>query len=95
MRPEYRGFGIVRELLAAVARIARERRCDRFQWAVLDWNVGAVAFYESLGGAVLPDWPIARVAVEAITCLAESPRRRLSGPNPREPPTWLTERERW
>ena len=54
VRPEYRGFGIVRELLAAVARIARKRRCDRFQWAVLDWNVGAVAFYESLGAAVLP-----------------------------------------
>jgi hypothetical protein len=62
--------------------VARERRCGRFEWAVLDWNAGAVRFYESLGATVLPDWRIARVAGEAITRLAESPRQRLSGGDP-------------
>jgi GNAT superfamily N-acetyltransferase len=70
VRPEYRRNGLGRQLLKALAALAVERDCGRFEWAVLDWNVSAIDFYESLGAAVLPDWRIARVTGEALPRLA-------------------------
>ena len=68
--PEHRGAGIGKALLRAVAAIARDRGCGRFEWSVLDWNAPAIRFYESLGATVMPDWRIARVAGPAIDALA-------------------------
>ena len=68
--PAHRGLGIGRALLARLAGLARERACGRFEWAVLDWNASAIAFYERLGAKVLPDWRIARVTGEALERLA-------------------------
>jgi GNAT superfamily N-acetyltransferase len=73
VRPEHRGAGLGRALLVALAQLAHERRCGRFEWAVLDWNVGAIGFYESLGAKILPDWRIARVAGADIARLAGRP----------------------
>lgn len=73
VRPEYRGAGLGRELLVTLARLARDRGCGRFEWAVLDWNARAIAFYESLGARVLPDWRIARVTGEDLARLADAP----------------------
>jgi len=72
VRPDRRGAGIGRALLVALAALARERRCGRFEWAVLDWNKPAIRFYESLGAALLPDWRIARVTGDALDRLAEA-----------------------
>jgi GNAT superfamily N-acetyltransferase len=71
VRPEHRGAGIGRALIHKLARIAVERGCGRFEWAVLDWNAPAIGFYESLGAAVLPDWRIVRMTGDALTRLAE------------------------
>jgi GNAT superfamily N-acetyltransferase len=68
--PALRGKGIGRALLARLASIARQRECGRFEWAVLDWNQGAIDFYRSLGAEVLPDWRICRVSGEALQQLA-------------------------
>ncbi|HEX6793239.1 MAG TPA: GNAT family N-acetyltransferase [Casimicrobiaceae bacterium] len=70
VEPAHRGAGIGRSLLVALAALARERGCGRFEWAVLDWNGDAIAFYESLGAKVLPDWRIVRVTGEALDRLA-------------------------
>jgi GNAT superfamily N-acetyltransferase len=70
VRPEHRGAGIGRALLTELARIARDRQCGRFEWAVLDWNQSAIRFYEALGAVVLPDWRIARVTGAALERLA-------------------------
>jgi GNAT superfamily N-acetyltransferase len=70
VKPEFRGAGLGNRLLTTLARLAVERRCGRFEWAVLDWNASAIGFYESLGARVLPDWRIARVTGEALTRLA-------------------------
>ncbi len=64
--PDCRGRGIGRALLSHLAGIARERRCGRFEWAVLDWNTPAIGFYETMGATLLPDWRIARVTGEAL-----------------------------
>jgi GNAT superfamily N-acetyltransferase len=68
--PEHRGIGLGKALLRAVARIAIERRCGRFEWAVLDWNTPAIRFYETLGATVMPDWRIVRVTGAALQDLA-------------------------
>jgi GNAT superfamily N-acetyltransferase len=77
VRPENRGQGIGRALLTHLARLACERRCGRFEWAVLDWNAPAIRFYEELGAQVLPDWRICRVTGGAL--------ERLGGETPLEP----------
>ena len=71
VRPEHRGKGLGRDLVAALARLAHERGCGRFEWAVLDWNAPAIGFYQKLGATILPDWRIARVAGEDIKRLAD------------------------
>src|SRR5512138_1347546 len=48
--PEHRRRGCARALLRALAALAVERGCGRFEWAVLDWNAPALEFYRSLGG---------------------------------------------
>ena len=58
--------------MVALARLAVERDCGRFEWSVLDWNANAIAFYEKMGADVLPDWRICRVTGEALTALASN-----------------------
>ena len=45
----YRGQGIGEALLRRLARIARDRGCERIDFQVLDWNASAIRFYEKLG----------------------------------------------
>jgi GNAT superfamily N-acetyltransferase len=66
VEPAHRGAGLGKALLKAVARLARERGCGRFEWSVLDWNAPAIGFYEGLGAAVLPEWRIVRVTGAAL-----------------------------
>ena len=71
VQPEFRRQGCAQALLRALARLARDRGCGRFEWAVLDWNAPAIAFYEELGASILPDWRIARVVGPALDSLAD------------------------
>ena len=68
--PAFRRRGCAQALLRALAGIAVERGCGRFEWAVLDWNADAIRFYEALGGTVLPDWRIVRVTGPALAAMA-------------------------
>jgi GNAT superfamily N-acetyltransferase len=70
VKPEFRGRGYGRKLLLHVARIAHQRGCGRFEWAVLDWNAPAIEFYKSLGAVPLDDWTIFRVTGEPLARLA-------------------------
>ena len=66
VKPAHRGLGIGKALLTRLARLAVERQCGRFEWAVLDWNENAIGFYEKLGASVLPDWRICRITGDAL-----------------------------
>jgi GNAT superfamily N-acetyltransferase len=68
--PEHRGLGIGRTLLAHLAALAVDRGCGRLEWAVLDWNRDAIAFYERLGARPNSDWTVYRLTGEALTGLA-------------------------
>jgi GNAT superfamily N-acetyltransferase len=64
--PEARRRGIGTALVRSLGQLARERKLGRLEWAVLDWNASAIAFYEKLGASVLPDWRICRVSGAAL-----------------------------
>jgi GNAT superfamily N-acetyltransferase len=70
VRPEWRGRGIGRSLLAHLAAIAVERGCGRMEWAVLDWNAPAIGFYQELGASPLEEWKIFRLTGEPLAALA-------------------------
>ena len=70
VRPEFRGSGIGRALLARLAKLAKERGCGRLEWWVLDWNEPSIGFYKSLGAVAMDDWTVYRVAGEALERLS-------------------------
>jgi GNAT superfamily N-acetyltransferase len=70
--PEKRGKGYGRALLIELARIARERKCGRFEWSVLDWNEPAIRFYKNLGAVPMDQWTIFRVEGESLERLANT-----------------------
>jgi len=70
--PEMRGKGFGRTMLVELARIARERNCGRFEWAVLDWNQPSIQFYKNLGAIPMDEWTIFRVTGEALGRLSNS-----------------------
>ena len=65
----HRGRGVGRALLQRLAAIAIERDCGRLEWAVLDWNSGAIGFYERLGARPNSDWTVYRLAGDALAAL--------------------------
>lgn len=72
VRPEDRGKGYGRALLVQLARIARDRRCGRMEWAVLDWNEPAINFYRKLGAKPMDEWTVFRLTPDDIAELADS-----------------------
>jgi GNAT superfamily N-acetyltransferase len=68
--PEHRGAGVGQALLQALARIARGRGCRRMEWAVLDWNERAIAFYRKLGARPMAEWTVQRLGPDEIARLA-------------------------
>jgi GNAT superfamily N-acetyltransferase len=72
VRPEDRGKGYGRALLVHLAKIARERRCGRMEWAVLDWNEPAIQFYRKLGATPMHEWTVFRLTRDEISKLADS-----------------------
>jgi GNAT superfamily N-acetyltransferase len=69
VRPESRGAGHGRALLTELARIAVANDCGRVEWAVLDWNVDAQAFYSSLGAQPMDEWTTWRLTGHALGAL--------------------------
>jgi GNAT superfamily N-acetyltransferase len=55
VRPELRGRGHGKALLAELAKLALARGCGRLEWSVLNWNEPALRFYHSLGARPMDD----------------------------------------
>jgi GNAT superfamily N-acetyltransferase len=71
VRPEARGLGAGKRLLAYLAKTARDRGCARLEWTVLDWNEPSIAFYRSLGAVPKSEWTTHRMQGEALKRLAD------------------------
>lgn len=71
VKPEFRGKGIGKSLLVALAARAAKEDCGRLEWSVLDWNVDAIAFYETLGARPVEGWTVYRMSGEALKALGD------------------------
>jgi GNAT superfamily N-acetyltransferase len=69
VRPEHRGAGVGRALLARLARTARDRGYGRVDWSVLDWNESAIGFYRSVGARPMTGWTGYRLDGDALEAL--------------------------
>lgn len=72
VRQTMRGKGMGIKLLKALAAIAVEKKCARFEWEVLDWNTPARSFYHSFGAFHKDGWLPYRLEGDAIKKLATS-----------------------
>ena len=57
-------------MLTALAKVAVDNDCGRFEWSVLDWNQPAIDFYESLGAKPQSEWIKYRLDGQALLDLA-------------------------
>jgi len=70
VRPQFRRRGLAREMLAALARECVDNGYTRLSWAVLDWNVNAIALYDAVGGHQMNEWITYRVSGPELSALA-------------------------
>jgi GNAT superfamily N-acetyltransferase len=70
IKPQYRGKGFGKAIFNRLAQIAVERGCDRFDWAVLDWNEPSINFYKSLGAFPMDEWTVFRLTGDALKSVA-------------------------
>ena len=71
VRPQFRGAGIGKALLAHLARRCVAEGLGRFEWSVLDWNAPSIAFYEAQGATLMHEWKICRMTGAALENLSE------------------------
>ena len=76
VRPQQRGRGHGKALLAELARICVHRGYGRLEWAVLDWNEPSIAFYRALGARAMDEWTVYRLAGEPLRALGEAKAER-------------------
>ncbi|CAM4417847.1 GNAT family N-acetyltransferase [Nocardia ninae] len=74
VKPETRGKGYGKALLAALAKEAVDNGYSRLDWAVLTWNKPSIDFYESLGAAAQNEWVGYRLTGEPLGKLAKEAR---------------------
>jgi GNAT superfamily N-acetyltransferase len=72
VRPEFRGHGAGKALLAGLAKRALTGGAGRVEWSVLDWNKPSIEFYDSLGARQIDGWFVYRLSGEALEDLADS-----------------------
>ncbi|MGI5470810.1 N-acetyltransferase family protein [Streptomyces sp. CA-132043] len=70
VRPEHRGGGHGKALLATLAQICVSRGYGRFEWSVLDWNEPSIGIYKSIGAQPMDEWTVFRLTGEALHDLA-------------------------
>lgn len=70
VKPELRGKGMGKIMLAYLAKLAIDRKCGRLEWWCLDWNESSVKFYKQLGAVPMDDWTVYRVHDAGLIKLA-------------------------
>ena len=71
VKPDYRGNGFGRKMLAHIAGLAKERNCGRLEWSVLDWNAPAIRTYDRLNARPMKEWILYRLTGDALDKLAQ------------------------
>lgn len=71
VKEAFRTRGVGRAMVAYLAKLAQERKCCRLEWAVLNWNEPAIAFYKGLGAGPKDGWIAYRLTGDALHQLAQ------------------------
>ncbi|SEG08843.1 GNAT family N-acetyltransferase [Bosea lathyri] len=71
VRPEQRGRGIGKALIAGLAKRCVAEGLARLAWWVLNWNEPSRAFYRSIGAAAMDEWTVKRLDGEALARLGQ------------------------
>ena len=66
----FRGHGLGKSLLGHLAQRCIAENLGRLEWAVLDWNEPAIAFYEKQGAELRKQWIGCRLTGAALKTLA-------------------------
>ena len=72
VRPAFRRRGLARAMLSTLARECISSGYTRLSWAVLNWNVDAIALYDAIGGHPQEEWLTYRVSGPELSALAAS-----------------------
>ncbi len=56
VKEKFRGNGVGSKLLNEVISFARNEKCKRIRWQVLDWNTPAIEVYKKLGATLDNEW---------------------------------------
>ncbi|GAB2276779.1 hypothetical protein Dimus_011494 [Dionaea muscipula] len=80
VRECYRRKGLGKMLLEAVATQAVRLGYGRVEWCVLDWNVNAIRFYETMGAQVLQEWRMCRLTGDALEAYVQVRQRSSAAP---------------
>ncbi len=70
VRPGFRRRGLARALLSALASECLDNGYTRLSWAVLNWNVDAIALYDGVGAAPQREWTTYRLSGPRLAELA-------------------------
>ena len=62
----YRRQGVGKSLYLKFINEAKVNGFNRVEWAVLDWNIDPIKFYESSGAKILSDWRTVQMTKEMI-----------------------------
>ncbi|MCV7197577.1 GNAT family N-acetyltransferase [Mycobacterium angelicum] len=71
VRPPFRRRGLARSLLATLAAECLDNGYTRLSWAVLNWNVDAIALYDGIGGQPQREWTAYRLSGPELAALAD------------------------
>ncbi|WP_286914450.1 GNAT family N-acetyltransferase [Flavobacterium sp. UBA4197] len=66
VKEKMRGTGLGHALYAEIIKQGKKDNVRRIEWAVLDWNQNAIAFYEKSGAKVLKDWYVVQMSEAGI-----------------------------
>lgn len=56
VKEAYRNFGIGKQLFDEVIKTAKNDKCQRISWQVLEWNEPAIKFYEKYNAGFDKEW---------------------------------------
>ena len=61
-----RGLGLGKAMMAHLARIAQARGGEMLEWGCMDWNAGAIGFYQAMGAYCLDQMRIYRLGPQDL-----------------------------
>ncbi|MEX0997148.1 MAG: GNAT family N-acetyltransferase [Flavobacteriaceae bacterium] len=67
VKEKMRGSGLGSALYQEVLKYAKSQGVKRVEWVVLDWNEGAIKFYERSGAKILKDWRTVHMDEQGLT----------------------------